>query len=119
DNETAIQIRETTSALVYGICVLPLFGAWGFTAQAAPSLATGVIALAGLAGATSYVFYYKGIQRSGAARGMALTVACAAWAGVFGLVWLGTVPNAVCVVRWVVSMAGTVLAACDWDELLG
>lgn len=42
DNETALQIRETTSALVYGIVVLPLFGAWGFTASAVPSLATGV-----------------------------------------------------------------------------
>ena len=119
DNETAIQIRETTSALVYGICVLPLFGAWGFTAQAAPSLATGVIALAGLAGATSYVFYYKGIQRIGAARGMALNITYSAWAVVFGLILLGTVPNAVSIVCCVVIMAGTVLAACDWDELLG
>ena len=119
DNETAIQIRETTSALVYGICILPLFGAWGFTAQAAPSLATGVIALAGLAGASSYVFYYKGIQRIGAARGMALNITYSAWAVVFGLILLGTVPNAVSIVCCVVIMAGTVLAACDWDELLG
>lgn len=28
DNETALQIRETTSALVYAIIVLPAFGAW-------------------------------------------------------------------------------------------
>ena len=28
DNETALQIRETTSALVYLIVVLPIFGAW-------------------------------------------------------------------------------------------
>ena len=31
DNETALQIRETTSALVYLIVVLPIFGAWAFT----------------------------------------------------------------------------------------
>ena len=31
DDETALQIRETTSALVYGALVLPLFGAWHFT----------------------------------------------------------------------------------------
>ena len=37
DNETALQIRETASALVYGIAVLPLFGAWGFTAHAIPT----------------------------------------------------------------------------------
>ena len=48
DNETALQIRETTSALVYAIVVLPAFGAWAFTASAFPSLATGVVALAAL-----------------------------------------------------------------------
>lgn len=36
DNETALQIRETTSALVYAIIVLPAFGAWAFTAGAIP-----------------------------------------------------------------------------------
>ena len=56
DNETALQIRETTSALVYLIFVLPLFGAWAFTLTAFPSMATGIVALAGLAGATSYLF---------------------------------------------------------------
>lgn len=54
DNETALQIRETTSALVYAIAVLPLFGAWGFTAAVVPSLATGVVGLAALAGTVSY-----------------------------------------------------------------
>lgn len=119
DNETALQIRETTSAVVYALVVLPLFGAWGFTASAVPSAATGVVVLSGLAGAASYLFYYKGIATIGAARGMALNITYSAWAVVFGLVLLGSVPSALQVVCCVVIMAGTVLAACDWDELFG
>lgn len=119
DNETALQIRETTSALVYAAVVLPLFGAWGFTLGAAPSLATGVVALSGLAGAASYLFYYKGISRIGAARAMALNVSYSAWAVAFGFILQGTVPSPASVVCCVVILAGTILAACDWNELFG
>lgn len=119
DNETALQIRETTSALVYGIVVLPLFGAWGFTASAAPSLATGVIALSALAGTASYLFYYKGISVIGAAKAMALNISYSAWAVVFGFVLQGTVPTPATVFFCVLIIAGTVLAASDWSELFG
>lgn len=119
DNETALQIRETTSALVYGIVVLPLFGAWGFTAGAAPSLATGVIALSALAGTASYLFYYKGISVIGAAKAMALNISYSAWAVVFGFVLQGTVPTPATVFFCVLILAGTVLAASDWSELFG
>lgn len=117
DNETALQIRETTSALTYALVVLPLFGAWGFTAFAVPNMATGVVALAGLAGAASYLFYYKGIATIGAARGMALNISYSAWSVVFGLILLGTVPGIVEVVCCVAIICGTVLAASDWNEL--
>ena len=119
DNETALQIRETTSALVYGIVVLPLFGAWGFTASAVPSLATGVIALSALAGTASYLFYYKGISLIGAAQAMALNLSYSAWAVVFGFVLQGTVPTPATVFFCVLILAGTVLAASDWNELFG
>lgn len=119
DNETALQIRETTSALVYGIVALPLFGAWGFTASAAPSLATGVIALSALAGTASYLFYYKGISVIGAAKAMVLNISYSAWAVVFGFVLQGTVPTAATVFFCILILAGTVLAASDWNELFG
>lgn len=119
DNETALQIRETTSALVYGIVVLPLLGAWAFAAQAIPSLATGYICLAGLAGAASYLFYYKGIAVIGASRAMALNISYSAWAVVFGLFLLGSIPTVETVLCCVAILAGTILAACDWNELLG
>lgn len=119
DNETALQIRETTSALVYGIVVVPLFGAWGFTASAVPSLATGVVVLSALAGTASYLFYYKGISVIGAAKAMALNISYSAWAVVFGFVLQGVVPTPATVFFCVLILAGTVLAASDWNELFG
>ena len=120
DNETALQIRETTSALVYAIAVLPLFGAWGFTAAVVPSLATGVVGLAALAGTVSYLFYYKSISSPiGAAKSMALNISYSAWAVLFALVLQGTMPTPISIVCCVVILAGTVLAASDWNELFG
>ena len=88
-------------------------------ASALPSISTAVVVLSGLAGAASYLFYYKGIATIGAARCMALNITYSAWAVVFGLVLLGSVPTVVQIVCCLVIMAGTVLAACDWDELFG
>ena len=119
DNETALQIRETTSALVYGIVVVPLFGAWGFTASAVPSLATGVVVLSALAGTASYLFYYRGISVIGAAKAMALNISYSAWAVVFGFLLQGTVPTPATVFFCVLILVGTVLAASDWNELFG
>lgn len=117
DNETAIQIRETTSALVYAIAVVPAFGAIHFALEAAPSFATGVIALSGMAGALSYLFYYKGISIIGAAKGMALNISYSAWAVLFGVLLLGSIPGPVEIVCCVAIICGTVLAASDWKEL--
>lgn len=117
DNETALQIRETTSGLVYLIVVLPIFGAWAFTFTAVPTLGTAVVALSALMGTVSYLFYYKGISVIGAAKGMALNITYSAWAVVFGFVLLGTVPGAVEIVCCLLIMGGTILAAADWNEL--
>ncbi len=117
DNETALQIRETTSALVYLVFVLPLFGAWAFTLTAFPSAATGIVALAALAGATSYLFYYKGIAVIGAAKGMALNISYSAWAVLFGVILLGAIPGPIEIICCVAILCGTILAASDWKEL--
>ncbi|WP_251197738.1 DMT family transporter [Anaerotardibacter muris] len=117
DNETALQIRETTSGLVYLVVVLPIFGAWAFTLGAIPTIGTAVVALSALAGTASYLFYYKGISVIGAAKGMALNITYSAWAVVFGFVLLGTVPGWVEIVCCLLIMGGTILAASDWKEL--
>lgn len=117
DNETALHIRETTSALVYGVVVVPLVGSWDFVLDSVFTRGSGVVALAAFVGTVSYLFYYKAISTIGAARGMAANISYSAWAVVFSLVFLQSVPSPATVVCCVLIMDGTVLAASNWDEL--
>ena len=82
----ALQIRQTTSALVYGAVLLPILKGWGFTVRlftAATGWLLPVIALAALFATTSYLCYYRSIAQIGASKSMALNVTYAAWALVF------------------------------------
>ena len=83
DNETALQIRETTSAFAYGLLILPLAGSVDFAAQVALTPANGVVFIAALAGTASYLFYYRAIDAIGASRGMALNISYSAWSVIF------------------------------------
>ena len=85
-DEYALQIRQTTSAFVYGIVILPTLRGWGFTVH----LFTGdtgwllvMIAFAALFATISYLFYYRAIAEIGASKAMALNVSYSAWAIVF------------------------------------
>ena len=119
DNETALQIRETTSGLVYLVVILPLFAAWPFAAQVFATPATAVVAGAALAGTVSYLFYYKGIDKIGAAKAMAANISYSAWAVVLGMVLLGHVPSPVEVLCCIAILCGTVLASADdWSQLV-
>ena len=85
-SEYALQIRQTTSALVGGAVILPVLRGWRFTAglfTAGNAKLFLLLALAALCATTSYLFYYKAIARIGASKAMALDVSYAAWAIVF------------------------------------
>ena len=120
DNEVALQIRETTSAVVYLFIVAPIAGVFGFTLQSLAHLSAGVVALAGLAGTASYLFYYKALSAIGASRGMALNISYSAWAIIFALMLPpNTIPTLTQVICCVVILVGTVLAATsNWGDLL-
>lgn len=119
DNETALQIRETTSSLVYLLVVAPLSGILGFTLASVATRAASVVALAGIAGAFSYLFYYKAIGTIGASRGMALNISYSAWAVLFAFLLQGSVPTPLQIAGCLVLLVGTVLAATpDWRTLV-
>ena len=119
DNETALHIRQTTSALVYLFVVTPLFGVFGFAIRTTVSFATVVIACAGIAGTASYLFYYRAIHAVGAARGMAVNISYSAWAVIFTFFIEGTKPSSVQIICCAVILSGTVLAATpEWHELI-
>lgn len=117
DDENALQIRQTTSAVTYALVILPLLGGWPSAAAAFASEAMPWIVLAALFGTVSYLMYYKAIARIGAAKSMALNITYSAWAIPFSLLLLGTMPDLRGVVCAVVIILGAIAAATDFREL--
>ena len=121
-DEYALQIRQTTSALVYGVVLLPILRGWGFTVSLFTS-GTGwllpTIALAAFFATLSYLCYYKAISSIGASKSMALNVTYAAWAILFTVVILRdtSVLTPVTVACALVVIVCGILAAADFKEL--
>lgn len=119
DDECCLQIRQTTSALVYAIILMPLLGGWGCTIDAFLSPAMPVIALAALLGTVSYLCYYKAIDAIGAAKAMALNISYSGWAIPIAALLLGTIPTPTGIVCALVIIVGAIVAATDVRELFG
>lgn len=121
-DEIALQIRQTTSALVYGIIILPVMDGWGFTC----SLFTGTgwliptIAIAAFFATVSYLFYYRAISKIGASKSMALNITYSAWAVVFTIIFMRdmTLLNPVTIICTLVVLVFGILAGADYKELV-
>lgn len=123
-DEYALQIRQTTSAIVYGAIILPVLGGWGFTADlftAGTGWLLPTIAIAGLFATVSYLFYYKAIAKIGASKAMALNVTYCAWAILFTVLILGdtSVLTPTTIICAVVVLVCGIFAAADFKEILG
>ena len=88
-SEYALQIRQTVSALIYGIIIIPSLDGIGFTASL---FAKGnysvifIILAAALCATVSYLFYYKAISSLGVAKAMGLNITYTAWSMFFMVV---------------------------------
>ena len=121
-DEYALQIRQTTSAVVNGLIVLPLVKGWGFTVSLFTEGSTGVlltIAFAALFATVSYLFYYKAISTIGASKSMALNVSYSAWAIIFTVVILRdfSVLTPVTIICGLTVLICSILSAADFKEL--
>ncbi|MBQ1291707.1 MAG: DMT family transporter [Lachnospiraceae bacterium] len=122
-DDLALQIRQTTSALTYGLVILPILKGWGFTLSLfhGTGLLIPTIALAALFATASYLFYYKAISQIGASKAMALNVSYAAWAMIFTVILFRdtSVLNPVTIVCGLVVLVCSILSAADYKELFG
>ncbi len=112
----ALQIRQLVSASVYAVILLPLLKAWPFTVGVFQTSAAMVVAVTALAGTLSYTCYYKAIKMILPSKAMALNITYSAWAIVFSLVLLGTVPTVKSVICAVMILCGSILAAYKLNE---
>lgn len=135
-DEYALQIRQTTSALVYGVVLLPVFTFFGVTETKGWNLVIEVfsgntgwliptIVLAAFFATVSYLFYYKAIAQIGASKAMVLNVTYVAWAlilslilSVFGIVAKPVLSPLVIVCTLVVLVCG-VFAAANFKDIFG
>lgn len=131
DDQCAMQIRQTTSAISYGLIILPLVGAlltsgmsdapflsgWACTFEALTSDAMIWIAIAAVSGTVSYLFYYRAISLIGAAKSMALNITYSAWAIPFSLIFLGPMPDARGIICAIVIILGAIVASTDVKAL--
>lgn len=121
-DEIALLIRQTTSALVYGLVILPLLKGWEFTIGLfhETGMLLPIVAIAALFATVSYLFYYKAISQIGASKSMALNVSYSAWAVVISIVVLGnkSLLNPITIVCAIVVVVCGILAAADYKDLL-
>ncbi len=121
-DEYALQIRQATSALTYGIIIIPVLKGWHFTINLFISN-TGwllpTIAFAAFFATVSYLFYYKAIAAIGASKAMALNISYSAWAIVFTVLILRdtSVLKPVTIACAIVVIICGILAAADFKEL--
>lgn len=116
DNEQALMIRQTTSALFHGIVILNLVKGWDFARIVMSAKAGKVIALAALSGTVSYLCYYKTIRKMGPSKAMALNITYAAWAIVLELLLLQILPDWKKAVCGTVILIGSLVTAVDWKN---
>lgn len=113
DNEQALMIRQTSSALVHGIVIMNVLSAYSFAARELTAEAIEMIAVAALCGTVSYLCYYKTIRNMGPSKGMALNVTYSAWALIFEFVLLGKEPSVLKVCCGLLILTGALLTALD------
>lgn len=78
-DEHALQIRQTTSAIVYGIFLIPCIYFMDLPIDFLQGKIFLLIAIAALFATLSYLFYYKAIYKIGATKAMALNITYVAW----------------------------------------
>lgn len=113
----ALQIRQLTSAVFYGAIIIPFVGGWSFTLALLPTKTAGIILLAALFGTTSYLFYYKAINKLGASKAMALNITYSAWSIVFGAVLLNEEVSLKSILCAMLIVGGSITAAADLKDI--
>lgn len=88
-SDYALLIRQTVSALIYGGVLITVLGGWSFVINLFKhdnALVFLPIMLAAFFATISYLFYYKTIEKKGAAKAMGLNITYTAWAMFFSVI---------------------------------
>lgn len=115
--ETALQIRQLTSALVYGIMIMPFIKGYPLAFATLSSPVILLIAVTALAGTSSYLCYYRSIDGIGPIRAMGLNISYSAWAIFIGI-FFGNGISLKALVLALVIISGSILTTDNPKEFL-
>jgi drug/metabolite transporter (DMT)-like permease len=124
DPAVAINIRQSTSFLVYSLIVIPIgLGLKGFSlilnTLSTHIMGSGILLLfTGLIGATSYLFWYRSMNMTGVGRAMALNITFALWSIVFGFFLTDLKITMTLVLGALVITSGALLVMANPKELV-
>ncbi|MBQ7901235.1 MAG: DMT family transporter [Clostridia bacterium] len=121
-SEYALQLRQTTSAVLYGTIIIPALNGWGFVSELFVQeniITLLVIAISALFATISYLLYYKTIAKIGVSKAMGLNITYTAWAIFFTVIILRDcgVLNVLTVSCAVVVVVCGLFAATDFKEI--
>ncbi|MBS4209500.1 DMT family transporter [Bacillus sp. FJAT-50079] len=107
----AINIRQMTSTLSYGILIVPFIHGYPLAFEAASSNIVWIIVLAGFLGTANYSLYYTSIHLIGAAREQSLNNTYVFWAILTEILFLGASINLQFIIGTIIVLLGSVLVS--------
>lgn len=116
-SNSALQIRQFTSAIVYGFLIIPLIKAIPLTIETIKKPIFIVIIVTALFGTISYLCYYSAIQKIGATKAMGINITYFAWAIIFETIFLGRELSIKTIILGGVIMMGSYLVAKEPNEI--
>jgi len=109
--EHALQIRQFTSAVVYGVMIIPVVKGLSLTMDMIKTPVFGVIGITALFGTVSYICYYNAIHKLGATKAMGINITYFVWAIILDTIFLGTPLSLKTIVFGSVVMIGSFIVA--------
>lgn len=115
-SEFALQIRQLTSAIVYGIIIVPIIGGVGLSFEVLRTSVIWWIAATAFSGTASYLCYYNAIYKLGPTRAMSLNITYVVWSIIFDRIFNGTEIGILTIVSSILVIIGVYFVAKQPEE---
>lgn len=113
DSESALQIRQLTSAVFYGIMIIPAIKALPLVTEVIKTKVFLIIIITASFGTISYLCYYGAIYKIGATKAMGINITYFVWAIVFDFILLKNPISIRTIIFGALVMIGSYLIAKD------
>lgn len=112
-SDLALFLRQATSALVYGIIIIPIIKGIFLTISAISQPIIILIIFTAFFGSASYMCYYTAIHKLGPTRAMGINITYFIWAIIFDTIFMGKQLSLKIIVLGTIIMIGSYLIAKD------